>query len=121
MNSYEEIIFEILPRYFKYKFQHHVRPQWLLNPKTGRCLELDFYSEEGKIAIEVNGGLHYNVRFNPNLEDQKYRDTLKAKILKDRGIRLWVINSATIRRKSNYWANVIENSNLFTLKSGLYW
>lgn len=34
-------------------------PDWLINPETGRKLELDCYNEELGIAIECNGVHHY--------------------------------------------------------------
>lgn len=37
----------------------NVRPNFLRNPETGRCLELDCYSERYKIALEYNGIQHY--------------------------------------------------------------
>lgn len=35
------------------------RPAWLRNPETNRCMELDCYSEQLQIAVEVNGPQHY--------------------------------------------------------------
>jgi hypothetical protein len=34
-------------------------PNWLVNPETGRKLELDCYNEDLKIAVECNGEHHY--------------------------------------------------------------
>ena len=35
-----------------------VRPKWLMNPTTKRCLELDMYAEDIKLAFEVDGAQH---------------------------------------------------------------
>ena len=32
--------------------QHNVRPTWLRNPRTGKCLELDILFEEVGQAVE---------------------------------------------------------------------
>lgn len=51
---------------FKYKIESitnlsfiKVRPNWLINPKTNRRLELDMYNYHNKLAIEYNGLQHY--------------------------------------------------------------
>jgi hypothetical protein len=36
-----------------------IRPDFLVNPETGRNLELDCYNEELKVAAEYNGEQHY--------------------------------------------------------------
>lgn len=36
-----------------------VRPDFLRNPRTGYCLELDCYCEKYRIALEFNGKQHY--------------------------------------------------------------
>jgi hypothetical protein len=72
-----------------------VRPDWLRNPETGRNLELDFYCEELRMAVEYNGRQHYEhceyfhgPRVKGAFEAQRRRDQAKAKICASRGIRL---------------------------------
>lgn len=54
----EEICKQTLERIYKKKFSR-IRPDWLRNPETNRCLELDCYNEELQIACEYNGIQHY--------------------------------------------------------------
>lgn len=71
------------------------RPSWLMNPLSRRCLELDCYNEELKLAIEYNGIQHYrSVGFNADkmkFRDQVYRDRLKALLCQKNGVRLIVV------------------------------
>lgn len=74
-------------------FQVQVRPKWLINPKTGRCLELDLYNEKLKIAVEYNGEQHYKYtpRFQRSYQDfknQVERDNIKIDICDRHGIYL---------------------------------
>lgn len=70
-----------------------IRPNWLKNPSTGRCLELDGYNEDLQIAVEYNGEQHYKW---PNFtgiseEDfnkQRERDQLKVDICNSKQICL---------------------------------
>ena len=50
----EQITRKTLESIFGVQFIN-TRPKWLRNPETNRCLELDCYSEELKIAAEYNG------------------------------------------------------------------
>jgi len=68
-----------------------VRPSWLVNPKTGRCLELDWYNEELGIAVEYNGEMHYHYikHFHRNYDGflrQIERDNLKLEICDKMGV-----------------------------------
>lgn len=70
-----------------------LRPKWL--PwKRGKCLELDGYNEEKKVAFEYQGFQHtkYHPYFHKNgpqdFEEQKERDSFKAKICFEKGIIL---------------------------------
>lgn len=70
-----------------------VRPDFLINPETGRRLELDCYNPLLKIALEYNGEQHY--RFIPyfhqsekDFEKQVQRDELKKKLCEENGIKL---------------------------------
>ena len=52
-----------------------VWPDWLRNPSTGRCLELDLYNEELKLAIEFHGRQHYV--YTPFYQKNGYSDFIK--------------------------------------------
>jgi|SRR6185437_15717801 len=81
-------------RFPDHKFAMNCYESWNINPKTGARLELDLYSEELKLACEINGRQHYEYipKFHPNGEKdfkaQQYRDKAKRKNCKDRGIQL---------------------------------
>ena len=71
------------------------RPNFLRNPVTGGDfnLELDCFDAELKIAVEYNGIQHYKYIpfFHKNKEaflNQKYRDDMKRRICKEKGILL---------------------------------
>lgn len=89
----------ILDLYLKRRFNKRfikVRPDFLRNPKTGRCLEYDFYNDSLKLAIEYNGKQHYEyvARYHnaySDFEDQLYRDDVKKRLSKLRGITLIVV------------------------------
>lgn len=102
---YEETcraIFEFLykkPFYTKY-------PEWLINTKTGKRLELDGYEPKLKLAFEYNGSQHYefNKYFHKNKEKFEYRlfkDKLKENLCKEHGITLISIPS-TVSHKDLY-------------------
>lgn len=71
-----------------------VRPSWLVNPKTGRRLELDCYNEELNIAGEYNGIQHYKYtppifhKTEEDFEEQKYRDKIKRGICRIHNVKL---------------------------------
>lgn len=73
------------------------RPDFLLNPETGKNLELDAYYPDWKIALEYNGIQHYVFpnKFHPNTHegermyiDTVRRDRMKRSLLNQRGICL---------------------------------
>lgn len=79
------------------------RPPWLLNPTTGRNLELDLYSEALKLAVEVDGRQHaeWPNAFHATremFEQQRLRDTLKDTLCGLRGVRLLRVPH-TVKRK----------------------
>jgi len=78
-----------------YRFRK-IRPTWLRNPETKRCLELDGYCKELSLAIEYNGIQHYVwPNFLPMTHyeflKQQERDQLKAEICIELNICLLVI------------------------------
>jgi hypothetical protein len=82
-----------LSRIFTGKSFVKVRPTWLRNPRTGRACELDFYNDELKLAVEVQGMQHY---VYPNTfhksrvewEEQVFRDRLKEDLCRQAGVTL---------------------------------
>jgi hypothetical protein len=69
----------VLERHYGKLFPN-VRPAWLINPETGRRLELDCYNEELKLAVEYNGIQHY---VWPNFTNQS-RSTFISQLRRDR-------------------------------------
>lgn len=71
----------------------NIRPEWLINPKTNRRLELDCYCEELMIAVEFNGKQHYEevaiYSGDPNYQMEK--DAVKVQKCKERGVLLIVV------------------------------
>lgn len=90
----EDVCFNAIEKLTNEKFKRQVRPDWLRNPETGRCLELDIYSKKLRIAVEYNGRQHYEYVpfFHKNgkkdLEDQIRRDTYKADTCNKHGVHL---------------------------------
>lgn len=69
----------------------HTRPEWLVNPETGRCLELDFYYPQLNVAIDYNGQQHYCFpnNFHKTYEEflaQVRRDNMKADLCAAHGV-----------------------------------
>lgn len=73
-----------------------VRPNFLRNPKTRRCLELDAYNQEMQLGVEFHGIQHY-VYPNPfhstraQFQRQQDRDELKGTLCNFHGVRLLVV------------------------------
>jgi hypothetical protein len=97
----EEKCRRIFEEYFGLEFPK-CRPDFLRNPKTGRCLELDGFNDSIVtdvgigLAFEYNGAQHYWFvpkfhRTQQDLEDQIERDTVKRNICTKRGILLFII------------------------------
>ena len=88
---------KVLESIFRLPF-NKARPTFLLNPVTGgtNALELDCYNPGLKLAAEYNGEQHYKYIpfFHKNKEaflNQKYRDDMKHRICKEKGIDLIII------------------------------
>jgi len=91
-NNFEKLTIYILEKLTNHKFIK-VRPSWLVNPRTKCKLELDCYCEKLKLAIECQGPQHYKKMScykmtDDNLKNQQYRDLIKKKICKSKGIKL---------------------------------
>uniref|UniRef100_A0A6C0CIV7 Uncharacterized protein n=1 Tax=viral metagenome TaxID=1070528 RepID=A0A6C0CIV7_9ZZZZ len=72
------------------------RPAWLINPETGRRLELDGYSAELGSAFEYNGRQHYEFpnsfhKTRDEFDRQVERDAIKVKVCREMGVDLVVI------------------------------
>jgi len=73
-----------------------VRPKWIVNPKTGRNLEIDCYNEALGLCVEVSGSQHYiqSERFHKSRADflsQVYRDKVKKEAVLARGLDFMVV------------------------------
>ena len=82
----------VLEQYFGLDFPS-VRPKWLRNPETGRCLELDCYNEELGVAIEFQGIQHYHYpnKYHSTVDEfvaAKARDELKREMCDEHGVFL---------------------------------
>lgn len=74
-----------------------VRPPFLRNPTTNRCLELDMYNAEHSLAFEFDGAQHttFTPHYHTNEHHFQYRqllDQLKTDLCKEHGVRLIRIN-----------------------------
>ena len=88
----EHLVRQILESIFQKRFPS-CRPEWLVNHKTKRKLEIDCYNSELRIAVEIDGEQHcrYLPHFHKNYENylkQQERDLLKTKLILQRGLRL---------------------------------
>lgn len=82
-----------LTRIFVGKTFEKVRPPWLRNPRTGRMCELDFYSDELKLGVEIQGMQHYVYpnswhKSRSEWDEQIYRDRLKEQLCQRAGVTL---------------------------------
>jgi hypothetical protein len=87
-----------------------VRPDWLRN-ETGVRLELDGYSESLQIAFEHQGHQHYSqsAHLKGDFQGILARDFLKAKICKERGLRLITIPELASQTKIEELRSVIRD------------
>lgn len=98
-------------------FKENVRPNILRNPDTGRNLELDFFFEEQKVAIEYDGRQHHE--YVPwfhrggivDFVAQQRRDRLKDDLCRHHGIKLIRVSYKT-RRDSGVYRKILAELNL---------
>jgi len=88
----EIICKQVMEKIFKKPF-NKVRPEFLKNDVTGKCLELDMFNEQLKIAVEYSGQQHYKYTpyFHKNHEtflNQRYRDEMKKVKCVEENIKL---------------------------------
>lgn len=74
-----------------------VWPQWLINPETGKRMQLDCYNHELRIAAEYQGEQHYVYpnAYHTSVEQfhkQRQRDLYKRQICDQLGIYLITVN-----------------------------
>ena len=86
----ENICREVLTVLFPNNIFKKCRPQWLMNKKP---MELDFYCEELKLAIEFNGIQHYKFcgffhKSESDFNNQLARDELKNKLCIENNVKL---------------------------------
>ena len=72
------------------------RPSWLINPRTGRRLEIDCFNEELGLAVEHSGAQHYVFpnafhKSQQEFEAQVERDRVKEAICRQRGLHFIVV------------------------------
>lgn len=94
-STIEDLCREIFENFFKKPFPSG-RYSWLKNDKTNANLELDGYCAELNIAFEYQGLQHYEKidcfkMTDEDLDNMKYRDSLKVKICAENNIKLFVI------------------------------
>lgn len=69
-----------------------VRPKWLRNSR-GRQMEIDGYNKELRIGFEYQGIQHFSKQiYGGSLEQRVLDDELKAKLCKENGIYLFIID-----------------------------
>jgi hypothetical protein len=115
----EAICTDIFEKLFGYSFIKK-KHDWLINPKTGRKLELDGYCEELNIAFEYQGYQHYIYpnRYHSSKKqflNQQNRDKLKQNICKEKGIILLTIKETDGKQISilkEIFKNLCENPKL---------
>lgn len=70
-------------------FDREHNAEGLINPRTLYPLFLDFYLPDLKAAIEFDGLHHYARSYGPTaLKSQRYRDEIKNKYCRSKGIKL---------------------------------
>lgn len=92
----EKLCCQALEEYLGRQVSVNTRPAFLVNPATGKKLELDLFDIKTNIAIEYNGAQHYSFssHFHKKKDDfvkQQQRDKFKSDRCYERGIHLIVI------------------------------
>jgi hypothetical protein len=84
------------------------KPEFLINPETGRRLELDCYNKELGLAFEYDGHFHYEVRkgLNNDLEKTKQLDLLKEKLCKENNVHL--IRVPYFLKDKDFYEKILE-------------
>lgn len=81
-NKYEKLTFRVLKQIFpNNNFIVNKRYDWLRNDKN-RKLELDFYSDELKLAVEYNGPQHYHFLKHYHKTEYDFFNQVKNDLIK---------------------------------------
>ncbi len=87
----EEICRTTFEQIFGYEFRK-VRPKWLRNSRN-RQMEIDGFCQELKIGFEYQGIQHFGKQiFGGSLRKRIEDDQLKAKLCKENGVHLFIID-----------------------------
>jgi hypothetical protein len=115
----ERLCGEILHARFPLHVFQHIRPDWLVNPTTGKRMELDWYNPELKLAVEFNGRQHYEYTpfYHGNdpqegqvcFQEQQRRDREKESLCLRHGVYLIVVPyTIPIHQMAEYLLQRIE-------------
>lgn len=90
----------VLQNFYSISFPR-LNPKFLINPETGKTLQLDCYNSELRVACEYDGIQHleYPNPFHKNekeFEDLKKRDRLKSRLCRDNGV--WLIRVRNLKK-----------------------
>ncbi len=91
----ERIVKRVVETLYNKPFEK-IRPPWLRNPETGRCLEYDMFNDELNLAVEHNGKQHYEQcsHFHKDRSaflSQVRRDKYKKEMSIENGVDLIIV------------------------------
>lgn len=72
-------------------FEVNTYPDWMRSPITRRKLQLDLYCSYKKIAVEIQGPRHNNVK-------QFYVDYVKKQLCEKQGVKLFYVSPNSISK-----------------------
>jgi hypothetical protein len=89
----EQCALEALAQIFPGKEFVKVRPEWLINDRTSRALEIDLYCHELRLGVEHSGLAHYCFpnslhKTREQYDAQVFRDQLKRTLCARAGVLL---------------------------------
>lgn len=82
INAFANILFE--KGYDWNNIKTGFRPDFLRNPNTGKCLEIDAYFPEIKVGIEYNGIQHYKFPNHVHLDNEEGKECFEKGLERDR-------------------------------------
>lgn len=109
VNVGQERVRVMMEKLFNAEFIH-TRPEWLINPKTGNCLDLDGYNEDLKIAFEYQGRqhLHDNTQYAEDYKNQTQRDEIKKEVCKHNQVKLFIIEQPKSYEPEKFFNQVMK-------------